>query len=53
MESKNSAVLNVVSEHKEISSIMSKESSKDLDHSSICSGSTFDNDNSLVCFVFN
>lgn len=47
MDSNNSAVLNVISEHKEISTIL-KENSKDLDHSSICSGSSVDNDNSLV-----
>ncbi|XP_050314659.1 sorting nexin-7-like [Anthonomus grandis grandis] len=43
-----SAVLDVISEHKEITALLSKDSTKDLDHSSICSGSTFDNDNSLV-----
>nr|AEE61941.1 unknown [Dendroctonus ponderosae] len=48
MESKNSAVLNVVSESKAISSILMQDNSKDLDHSSICSGTTFDRDNSLV-----
>ncbi|KAL1495099.1 hypothetical protein ABEB36_010570 [Hypothenemus hampei] len=42
-----SAVLNVVTESKEISSIL-KDHSKDLDHSSIGSGTTFDNDSSLV-----
>lgn len=47
MESKNSAVLNVVSEQKDISSIL-KDKAKDLDRSSVCSESTFDNDNSLV-----
>ncbi|CAG9772790.1 unnamed protein product [Ceutorhynchus assimilis] len=47
--SKNSAVLNVVSEPKEISSILAKDNlSKDPDRSSICSESTFDNDTSLV-----
>lgn len=50
MESKNSAVLNVVSEPKAISSILMQDNSKDLDHSSICSGATFDRDNSLVQF---
>lgn len=51
MESNNSAVLNVVSQPKDVA-ILSKEHSKDLDHSSLVSEATFDNDSSLVCYFY-
>ncbi|XP_066249307.1 sorting nexin-7-like [Euwallacea similis] len=48
MENTSSAVLKVVSEPKEVSPLVLKENSKDFDHSSVCSGSTFDNDNNSL-----